>query len=105
VAQWARSCGLPEDRVEVLALAASELATNSVRHGGGTGTLAMWLDGSAAIVQFTDEGIVKDPLAGRLDPPLDQLGGRGLYLVNQLCDLVQLRSSEKGTTVRVTTWL
>ena len=105
VAQWARSCGLPEDRVDVLELAASELATNSVRHGGGTGTLAMWLDGSAAIVQFTDEGIVKDPLAGRLDPPLDQLGGRGLYLVNQLCDLVQLRSSEKGTTVRVTTWL
>ena len=44
VAQWARSCGLPEERVEVLELAASELATNSVRHGGGTGTVAMWLE-------------------------------------------------------------
>ena len=105
VAQWARSCGLPEERVEVLALVASELATNSVRHGGGTGTVAMWLDKGAAVLQFTDAGTLLDPLTGRLSPPLDSEGGRGLYLVNQLCDLVQVRSSDRGTTVRVLTWL
>jgi anti-sigma regulatory factor (Ser/Thr protein kinase) len=104
VGQWARSCGLPEERVEVLELAASELATNSILHGGGSGTLAMWLDGSAAVVEFSDAGTLTDPLIGRLAPSLDQEGGRGLYLVNQLCDLVQLRSSALGTTVRVTTW-
>jgi anti-sigma regulatory factor (Ser/Thr protein kinase) len=48
---------------------------------------------------------VADPLAGRLTPAHDQEGGRGLYLVHQLCDLVQLRSSPSGTTVRVVTWL
>jgi anti-sigma regulatory factor (Ser/Thr protein kinase) len=105
VAQWARSCGLPEERVEVLALVASELATNSVRYGGGSGTVAMWLDKGAAVLQFTDAGILLDPLTGRLTPPLDSEGGRGLYLVNQLCDLVQVRSSDRGTTVRVLTWL
>jgi len=105
VAQWARSCGLPEERVEVLALVSSELATNSVRHGGGTGTVAMWLDKGAAVLQFTDAGTLLDPLTGRLSPPLDSEGGRGLYLVNQLCDLVQVRSSDRGTTVRVLTWL
>jgi anti-sigma regulatory factor (Ser/Thr protein kinase) len=104
VAQWARSCGLPEDRVEVLELAASELATNSIRHGGGAGTVAMWLDESAAVLEFNDAGTLTDPLAGRLAPTSDQEGGRGLYLVNQLCDLVQLRSSDHGTTVRVITW-
>jgi anti-sigma regulatory factor (Ser/Thr protein kinase) len=104
VAQWARSCGLPEERVEVLELAASELATNSIRHGGGTGTVAMWLDGSAAVVEFSDTGVVTDPLVGRRTPTLEQEGGRGLYLVNQLCDLVQVRSSGRGTTVRITTW-
>ena len=104
VAQWARSCGLPEERVEVLELAASELATNSIRHGGGRGTVALWLDGSAAVVEFSDAGVLADPLTGRRTPTLEQDGGRGLYLVNQLCDLVQLRSSERGTTVRVTTW-
>ena len=104
VAAWARSCGLLEEQVQVLELAASELATNSVRHGGGTGTVSMWLDSSAAVVQFTDAGVLADPLVGRLPPPIDQPGGRGLYLVNQLCDLVQVRSSDLGTTVRVSTW-
>jgi len=37
-------------------------------------------------------------------PSPEQEGGRGVYLVNQLCDLVQLRSSAEGTTIRVTTW-
>jgi anti-sigma regulatory factor (Ser/Thr protein kinase) len=104
VAQWARSCGLPEDRVEVLELAASELATNSIRHGGGGGTVAMWLDESAAVLEFSDAGTLSDPLIGRLRPDHGQEGGQGLYLVNQLCDLVQLRSSDQGTTVRVITW-
>jgi anti-sigma regulatory factor (Ser/Thr protein kinase) len=105
VAQYARKVGLPEEKVEVLELAASELATNSVRHAGGTGSVAMWLTPGATIVEFTDSGHVTDPLTGRLMPSLEQEGGRGLYLVNQLCDLVQLRSSPQGTTIRITTWL
>jgi anti-sigma regulatory factor (Ser/Thr protein kinase) len=105
VAQYARSVGLAQEQVEVLELAASELATNSVRHGGGTGMLAMWLEAGAAVVEFSDTGEIHDPLSGRLTPTLDQEGGRGLFLVNQLCDLVQVRSSGRGTTVRITTWL
>jgi anti-sigma regulatory factor (Ser/Thr protein kinase) len=105
VAQYARSCGLPEEEVEALELAASELATNSIRYGGGTGTVAMWVEPGAAVVEFSDAGHIADPLTGRRSPPLDSEGGRGLYLVNQSCDLVQLRSSPRGTTVRITTWL
>jgi hypothetical protein len=29
----------------------------------------------------------------------------GLYLVQQLCDLVQTRTGPSGTTVRISTWL
>jgi anti-sigma regulatory factor (Ser/Thr protein kinase) len=105
VAQYARSCGLTQEQVEALELAASELATNSIRYGGGTGTVAMWVEPGAAVVEFSDEGHIADPLTGRRIPPLDSEGGRGLYLVNQICDLVQLRSSPRGTTVRITTWL
>ena len=105
VAHYARSCGLPAKRAEVLELAASELATNSIRHGGGSGSLAMWLEPGAVVVEFSDTGRLIDPLSGRLAPSLDQEGGRGLYLVNQLCDLVAVRSSDAGTTVRVTTWV
>src|SRR4051794_22821664 len=105
VAQYARSCGLTGEQVEALTLAASELATNSIRHGGGAGTVAMWVEPGAAVVEFSDAGHVPDPLTGRRPPPPDTVSGRGLYLVNQLCDLVQLRSSPGGTTVRITTWL
>jgi anti-sigma regulatory factor (Ser/Thr protein kinase) len=105
VAQYARSCGLTQDQVQVLELAASELATNSVRHGGGAGTVAMWREPGAVIVEFSDAGHLADPLTGRLTPPAEQEGGRGVYLVNQLCDLVQVRSSSLGTTVRVLTWV
>jgi anti-sigma regulatory factor (Ser/Thr protein kinase) len=104
VAQFARRLGLPTDKVEVLELAASELATNSVCHGSGTGTVAMWATPAAAIVEFSDDGHLADPLTGRLLPPVDQEGGRGVFLVNQLCDLVQVRSTDRGTTVRITTW-
>jgi anti-sigma regulatory factor (Ser/Thr protein kinase) len=105
VAQYARRVGLTDEQVEILELAASELATNSIRHGGGAGTLAMWLEPGAMIVEFSDAGHLADPLTGRLVPPVDSTGGRGLYLVHQLCDLVQVRSSTQGTTVRVITWL
>jgi anti-sigma regulatory factor (Ser/Thr protein kinase) len=105
VAQYVRRVGLPEEQVEILELAASELATNSIRHGGGAGTVAMWLEPGAVVIEFSDTGHLADPLTGRLRPPLDSVGGRGLYLVHQLCDLVQVRSSPRGTTVRVLTWL
>jgi anti-sigma regulatory factor (Ser/Thr protein kinase) len=105
VVQFARSCGLDADQVDALAVAVTELASNSVRHGGGTGTLAMWSEPGAAIVEVSDSGHLADPMTGRRRPALSQEGGRGLYLVNQLCDLVQLRSSPRGTMVRITTWL
>lgn len=104
VAAAALAAGLSDDQVEVLRLAASELATNSVRHGGGEGTLALWNAPDGLVVEFSDRGRIAEPLTGRRVPPVEQVGGRGLFLVNQLCDLVQLRSSEAGTTVRVTTW-
>jgi anti-sigma regulatory factor (Ser/Thr protein kinase) len=105
VAETAGSWGLSGPRVEELVLAASELATNSIRHGGGGGALATWRDFGAGILEFTDGGHLADPLAGRRAPGAGQDGGLGLYLVNELCDLVQLRSSSAGTTVRLTTWL
>ena len=39
--------------------------------------------------------------AGRLQPVLDEPGGRGLWLANQLCDLVQVRTFADGNVVRI----
>jgi hypothetical protein len=71
----------------------------------GRGTLRLWRTSEALVCEVADGGVVADPLAGRLAPGTDEPDGRGLWMVNQLCDLVQLRSSAAGTVVRVHTWL
>ncbi|KRF29920.1 sensor histidine kinase [Phycicoccus sp. Soil802] len=103
--QVARACGITDDRAADLGLALHELGVNSVLHGRGRGTLRLWRTSQALVCEVTDQGVVADPLAGRLAPGTEELDGRGLWMVNQLCDLVQLRSSAAGTTVRVHTWL
>ena len=101
VAGAAGTFGLSRERTQDLVLAASELATNSITHGGGAGTLRLWRDGGELVCQLSDRGRLADPLVGRLRPNERQLTGRGLWIVNQLCDLVQLHSGPDGTTVRV----
>ncbi|MFC0429338.1 ATP-binding protein [Kutzneria buriramensis] len=97
----ALACGLARTRTEDLVLAVHELATNSVRHGGGRGRCRMWREGTALVCEVSDRGWITDPLAGRRRPPADQPGGRGLWLVNQLCDVMEVQSSPDGTVVRV----
>jgi anti-sigma regulatory factor (Ser/Thr protein kinase) len=84
-----------------LVTATSELAANSVMHGGGSGTLRLWLEGERLLAEVEDRGFIEDPLVGRTQPDVYQEGGRGLWLANRLCDLVQIRSGERGTTVRL----
>jgi anti-sigma regulatory factor (Ser/Thr protein kinase) len=104
VALAAERCGVDPDRSADLALAIHELAANSVRHGGGRGVLRIWREPAALVCEVSDHGRVRNPLIGRLGVGGAGASGRGLWMVNQLCDLVQLRSSEAGTTVRVHTW-
>ena len=78
-----------------------EVATNSVRYGGGSGTLRVWIDGDSVVCEIADAGRIVDPLVGRRRPAADALGGRGLWLVHQLCDLVQIRSDGDGSAVRM----
>jgi anti-sigma regulatory factor (Ser/Thr protein kinase) len=84
-----------------LVTAVSELAANSVMHGGGSGTLRLWQEEERLLAEVEDRGRIEEPLVGRLRPDVHQEGGRGLWLANQLCDLVQIRSGERGTTVRL----
>ena len=103
VAATAREIGLSDDRADACVLAVNELAANSVRHGGGRGELHVWHEDGALVCEVRDAGCISDPLAGRHIPTIEQLGGRGLWMVNQLCDLVQIRTPPHAplNTVRV----
>jgi anti-sigma regulatory factor (Ser/Thr protein kinase) len=99
--QAARSLRLAPEGVENVVFAAGELTANSVIHGGGGGRITAWAEADSVVLEVRDAGIVDNPLVGRLRPHVDESRGRGLWLVNQLCDLVQIRSGPRGTAVRV----
>lgn len=101
VAEQATAAGLRRERVEDLVLAISELATNAIRHGRGSGVLRVWTLPDRVVCQVDDGGHIRDPLAGRRLPTPDAAGGIGLWAVNQLCDLVEVRSTSNGTAVRI----
>jgi anti-sigma regulatory factor (Ser/Thr protein kinase) len=101
VAAYAETAGLPGPRVNDLVLAVHEAASNTVRHGGGIGTLRIWDDAEGVICELCDSGRIDEPLAGRVRPRLAANNGWGLWLTNQLCDLVQIRTLPDGGVVRL----
>lgn len=101
LSEWATRELLDVERTEELVLVLNELATNSVSYGGGTGALRVWREGETLLCEVGDAGHIADPLVGRTRPRLDERSGRGLWLANQLCDLMQIRSTPAGSVVRV----
>jgi anti-sigma regulatory factor (Ser/Thr protein kinase) len=101
VAEHAARAALSRVRASDLVLAVSELATNSVLHAGGEGAVRTWREEDAIVCEVRDAGRVEDPLAGRERPAPEWASGRGLWLVNNLCDLVQMRSLPTGNVVRL----
>jgi anti-sigma regulatory factor (Ser/Thr protein kinase) len=101
VALRAADAGLGAMRTEDLLLAVNEVATNSLRHASGAGVFRLWEEDGALICEVRDDGNFDNPLAGRERPSGGQAGGYGLWVANQLCDLVQVRSVPGGTVVRL----
>ncbi|KGM13226.1 sensor histidine kinase [Cellulomonas bogoriensis] len=99
------AAGLDPARGDDLVLAVNELAANSLDHGDGGGTVHVWPEDGALVVEVRDGGHLTDLMAGRTAPATDQRRGRGLWLVHQLCDLVQVRTGSGGTVVRIRTWV
>ncbi|MFF5703811.1 anti-sigma factor RsbA family regulatory protein [Streptomyces sp. NPDC012794] len=100
---WALGTHLAPARRGDLVLAVSEAAANSLSHGGGHGTLRLWTTAELDVVaEVRDGGHLADPLAGRRRPALASVnGGRGLWMIHQLCDLVEIRATCSGLTLRM----
>jgi anti-sigma regulatory factor (Ser/Thr protein kinase) len=101
VADYTEELGFNEQRTDDAIIAVNEAMTNSVIHGGGRGSIACWTEDRTFVCEVRDHGRIEDPLAGRRRPASSDTSGHGLWIINQLCDLAQLRSDATGTTLRL----
>jgi anti-sigma regulatory factor (Ser/Thr protein kinase) len=101
VAAAATEAGVDPRRVPEVVLVVNEVATNSVRHAGGSGTARLATTPEYLVCEVVDDGVISAPFAGLLPPSRTGDGGYGLWLVHQLSELVQVRSGPAGSVVRM----
>jgi len=91
--------GLPAPRAELLTLAVSELATNTLQHTTGGGLVRL----RATAGRLTCDVIDRGPLRtlGHDMPTADAVRGRGLAIVERICDDVTVSATPEGTRVRL----
>lgn len=100
--EWLQDSGFTEDEAIDLVLAVSEAVNNSVEHaypGPARGTIEVSArigDDGAVHVDVTDHG------QWRVPPPALTTRGRGLLLMRESVDEVEIDRSANGTTVRLT---
>ncbi len=92
---------LSAERRSDLVFAINEAASNAVKHGNVGCMTRIWHNGDEVVTEVRSRSGVDDVMAGRRRPAADALDGRGLWLINQVCDLVQLRSGASGMTLRM----
>ncbi|OBI43720.1 regulator of Sig8 [Mycobacterium kyorinense] len=98
--RYGRLLGMSSDRLADLQLITTELATNSLDHGGGVCRLAFWHEAGHVVCEARDIGYLTDPLAGRRRPNARHAGPYGLFVVNAIADLVRTHTTPDGTTIQ-----
>lgn len=97
----AKAAGMPRDRAADVMIAVHELATNSVRHGAGTGRLRMHAIEGHLFCRVSDGGSARTAGDERGCDPGEQSwpveSGHGLWLVQQVADLVSVVSGPGGS--------
>ncbi len=99
--EWLQESGFGEDEASDLVLAVSEAVNNSVEHaypGPARGTVEV-------LAQFGHDGSVQVDVTDhghwRVPPPALTMRGRGLLLMRESVDSVEIDRSANGTTVRL----
>jgi anti-sigma regulatory factor (Ser/Thr protein kinase) len=95
--QW---FGLSAEGIADLRLITSELATRSLQHTDGACRLAFWRHDDHFVCEARDRGHLDDPLIGRRPYERDSQRGQGLFVVNEVADLVRSYTTEGETTIR-----
>jgi anti-sigma regulatory factor (Ser/Thr protein kinase) len=99
VAERAIALGLPPDRAELLKLAVSELATNTLQYTVGGGRVRVLVEADQLVVEVVDRGPAPELRRGM--PAADAERGRGLPIVVRVCDDVSTTGTAEGTVIRL----
>ncbi|WFE99712.1 ATP-binding protein [Micromonospora sp. WMMD964] len=99
VSAGALARGLPPHRVELLTLAVSELASNTLQHTTGGGRVVLWAESGHLFCDVVDRGPTRR--FGQGLPATDAVRGRGLAIVEQICDEVTVLTGAGETVVRI----
>ena len=89
---------LGEQRTHDLQLVLTELISNAQRHAGGAARTQVWVDDAVTVAVTDDADGIADPAAGLCPIGTDD-GGRGLWIVHQLCERVDFVAGAPGHTV------
>jgi anti-sigma regulatory factor (Ser/Thr protein kinase) len=93
---WLASSCVPASRTGEVLLVVSELTTNAVRQGDGRVRVTLEAAEDALLVEVFDSGH-RLPVLG--DSGLESTSGRGLHLVDVVCDEWGVREELEGKTV------
>jgi anti-sigma regulatory factor (Ser/Thr protein kinase) len=91
--------GLPERRADLLTLAVSELATNTLQHTAGGGRVRLRAEPGRVLCDVIDQGPMRR--LGRAMPAAQEVRGRGLAIVERVCDEVGIESENGNTRIRL----
>ncbi|MGI5242695.1 ATP-binding protein [Dactylosporangium sp. CA-139066] len=91
--------GLSPARADLLTLAVNELATNTLQYTQEGGSVRLWSESGQIVCDVEDQGPMRT--FGSAMPPAEAVRGRGLAIVEMVCDHVAAFASTRGTVVRM----
>ncbi len=96
----AEHCGLAAEAVARFVQAVSEALANAIRHGGSDRWFLIRKSAHRLRAEVHDSGNSKALIVPEQTPSPDQLNGRGLWLMSQLADRLEFKTTG-GTTVGI----
>ena len=102
IASHADAHGVTGARAEMLILAVSEVGAYLKSQGPGTAAVRAWEQPGAVVCDFRQPGTsVSDPFLGLRPASLEPGAGDGLWLANQICDWMDIRSGADGCAIQL----
>ncbi len=90
------------DRADMLVLAVSEVGAYLKSQWPASATVRTWEQPGAIVCDFRQPGAsIGDPFLGLRPAELMPGDGDGLWLANQICDWMDIRSDAAGSTIQL----